>query len=342
MKRTILVLLIFLISFNTQSQTWEQIQEPTLKYLKEIAGIRGVLHMCKNNESALKATDLIEETIFTIADQNIISSEIKNELLRLNNEETKRTIKEITDKEGDTFYLFNKTYCTDVSSLLQEYINQRSNIQKNSNKKVLTTFENLKILDIPIYEKFDESFYHILSKQDNKFEIVNYSSKSILQNFLTLDIVTDKDNRIEYISSSIAFEENNTLEEEIFIKQKDTFIKILQELKIFFDSPLSIIEHHAFDNTNDFSIYITELGIKERVHYENIEQLIKAVETFKKMETQESIFFRVMLNLLDGEFDWFKTENKALFLSVSLINSKKNKDVISLMIQTNNNLIPKN
>jgi hypothetical protein len=126
------------MSYSAQGQTWEEIQDQTVFYLKELAGMRGVLHMCKDPVNEIETSNLIEQTIDVIVKQNIISEVVAKELQRLNDEETKRTIQQIKEDEGDTFYLFNKEYCEEVRLLLVNYKQQRNEIITSISKDDLS------------------------------------------------------------------------------------------------------------------------------------------------------------------------------------------------------------
>ena len=308
MKKTLLVLLIFLISFNTQSQTWEQIQEPTLRYLKEIAGMRGVLHMCKNDDSALNASDLIDETINKIKDQKIISTEVSNELLRLNNEETKRTIKEITDKEGDTFYLFNTEYCNEVAKRLNKYIQERNKVKLNTNS--IQSLENFKVFDIPFYEPFDNDNYFIDERDaSDDGEILFYELRQPNKYFSNQRaVVRQKNNSIININSHITTGGSETHEDRVkeFLKSKSIFLQILNDLKIkYYNSPLREIDNNFPVGKIEIKTYPTS---NEKI-YQKLDDLITDLKNYIP-EDGDTIYVNVQINL--------KTNSKHLTISLSM------------------------
>ena len=319
-----------------QSQTWEQIQEHTLRYLYEIAGMRGVLHMCKNPESAIDATTLIEQTIQQIEEQKIISEVVATELQRLNDEETKKTIKQITEEEGETFYLFNKEYCEEVGLLLQKYLYQRKQLTENLSKDTLTTLENLKVMGIPIYEKFNEESYFVKDKKVEKYrkEYLIYKSSKYFSELKIIvdDIYNNDDWSIDSISSSIKFEETKTFNEEKtkFNIQRKAYIEILNKLDAkYFKSPLAGIDHQLFDEANKYKAMssISSYNFSQTKGYKNLEDFIHYIKNFELLESNESIYFAASVNLLEGEYHFGTSTSPALHIELYLNYNTKFKDM---------------
>jgi len=167
MKIFLTFFVLLFMSYSAQGQTWEEIQDQTVFYLKELAGIRGVLHMCKDPVNAIETSNLIDQTIDVIVKQNIISEVVAKELQRLNDEETKRTIQQIKEDEGDTFYLFNKKYCEEVKLLLKGYQGQRKELIDNESNTVLKTLDDFEVFGLPLYKKYKPEY--VLEKDEKNY-----------------------------------------------------------------------------------------------------------------------------------------------------------------------------